>query len=398
MKFLHQVASAGRSAYHVVARSLTESYRRAPASTQKGARRLLFASIAVSIAMSVWNLGSQHFERRAKEDELRKGPRVRTAVAVASPADRLLRLTGEARPFASVTLFAKIGGYLKAVKVDKGDVVIAGQSLAVIESPETDKAYQAALSDYRNKQGIARREQTLFDRSLVSVQERDQVLSDAEISLAHLESQGVLKSYEIMRAPFAGTITARFADPGALLQNASGSLPVLAISQVDRLRVYVYLDQKDASFADTTTAVEVSLAEKPGLVVPGHVARLSGELDEKTRMLLTEIDLDNGKNQIVAGSLVQVTLHVHAAPGVEVPAEALVLRDGKTMVPIVDSKNEVTYFEVNVVEGDGQKIKVRSGLASGQVVALNLGNALADHSAVRPLEDAPPLASAGGKK
>lgn len=364
------------------------SYKTAPPELQKGARRLITGALFVVIAFMGWSYGSAFYEKKQLENELSKGPHVKTARAVQSPTERRVKILGEAKPFAAVTLYAKVSGYLKDVKVDKGDVVKKGQVLAVIESPETDKAYQAALADAKNKKAIAQRIAKLLERDLVSQQEADNAKSEADVATAHLESQEVLKSYEVLRAPFDGTITQRFADPGALVQNATASqtsaLPVLAVSQVKELRVYVYLDQRDALYVAKGTDAKISLTERPDMVLSGHVERVSGQLDDKTRMLLAEIDLDNNDGKIVAGSLVEVTLDLKSPPGLEVPSEALVLRDGKTVIPVVDTNNEVTYSEVKVIDNNGKSVKIQSGLQEGQVVALNLGNTVADHGKVRP--------------
>ena len=373
--------------------SAKEAYQTAPPEMQKGARIILGGALGLVVLMNVWSFGSDWWERRSREEELRKGPQVRVAMVGLTPAERTVKQTGEARPYASVTLYAKVSGYLKKVNVDKGDVVKKGQILATIESDETDKAYQASLADARNKKSIADRIQKLFDRGLVSQQELDQALSDHEVAKAKLESSEVLKSYETLRAPFDGTITARYADPGALVQNATNAqtsaLPVLNIAVVDQLRVYVYLDQRDAAAVEKGAAVEISLQERPDVFV-GHVARLSGALDEKTKMLLTEVDLDNKEKRIVPGSFVQVVLHIKSTPGPEVPAEALVLRDGKTMVPVVDeASSEVIYKEVRILENDGKVAKVGGDVQVGQKVALNLGNTVADHGKVRIMAEGP---------
>src|SRR5262245_2651623 len=72
-------------------------------------------------------------EGQQRQAELAKGPRVRVARAQLSPPARKVELQGEARPFASVTLYAKVSGYLKEIRVDKGDEVKANQVLAVIQ-------------------------------------------------------------------------------------------------------------------------------------------------------------------------------------------------------------------------------------------------------------------------
>lgn len=382
-----------------IIKSIRESYKAAPPSLQTASKRILGTLLTFVIIAIVWHYGSLYYERTQREAELAKGPVVKTAKAVMSPADRTVELSGEARPYASVTLYAKVSGYLKTVKVDKGDVVKKGQILAVIESPETDKAYDSAMADAKNKKSINDRMQKLLQRNLVSAQEAEQAQSDADQAEAHFESQRELKNYEMIRAPFDGTIVARYADPGALMQNAANSqtsaLPVVAISQVNELRVYVYLDQRDALYVEKGQLAMISLEEKPDLQIQGHVERISGQLDEKTRMLLTEIDVDNNKEQIVAGSLVKVALHLKSTAGIEIPSEALILRDGQTVVPIIDQDNLINYSNVKVIENNGHTIKIQSGLKEGQLVALALGNTLPDKAKVRPQVEAP-KAGAGG--
>ena len=373
----------------LIKNSIQKSYDGAPPEFKKGIKNIFSVLIFLVIAFYAWTNGSKYYELKKMQADLVKGPHVKTFKVVNAPTTRVIKILGEAKPYASVTLYAKVSGYLKKVNVDKGDVVKTGQALAYIESPETEKALNAAAAAARNKKAIYQRIQKLLERDLVSAQEAETAKSESEIADAQFESQQAMSDYRTLRAPFDGTITARFADPGALVQNAmnsqSSSLPVLSISQVNRLRIYVYLDQRDALFVSKGTEVKIALTESPDLVFTGKVERVSGQLDEKTRMLLAEIDLDNKQGKIVAGSLVEVTLDLKTSAGLMVPSEALVLKDGKTVVPVIDNKNEVTYTEVKVGDNDGKNIKVLSGLNAGQVVALNLGNAIADHGKVRPI-------------
>lgn len=378
--------------------SIKKSYAEAPSPIQKGAKRALGSTLLVVFLFWAWNAGANYLEQKHLEEELAKGPQVKTAIAVTAPAARKVKLIGEAKPFASVTLYAKVSGYLKEVKVDKGDVVKKGQLLAVIQSPETDKNFQAAAADAKNKKLIAERIKKLLARDLVSQQEAETAQSDADVAAAKFGSEEVQKSNENLRAPFDGTVTSRFADPGALVQNATNSqtsaLPVVALADVSRLRVYVYLDQRDALFIAKGTSVVVTLPEQPDLQITGVVERMAGQLDEKTRMLLAEIDLENKKGQIVPGSLVEVSLDLKTLPGIQIPAEAVVMKDGKTVVPLVDEKNEINYVEVKVTENDGKNVRLQSGIKEGKVVALNLGNTLADHAKVRPVPTPLPAAAA----
>ena len=234
---------------------------------------ILFGSV------SVWMLWSRRAATTANEAGRRsrdavRGVTVRTAIVSPSPAVRKLDLLGEARPYASVTLYAKVGGYLKTVPVDVGDRVAAGAVLATIESPETDRALLSADADFQNKRVTADRIAQLLQRKLVSPQEADQARTDAAMAEQRLEGLREQQGYETLRAPFAGTITARFADPGALVQSAATSqtsaLPVVTVSETARLRVLIYLDQADAAAARPGTPTVVTLSDKPDMRISGR--------------------------------------------------------------------------------------------------------------------------------
>jgi membrane fusion protein, multidrug efflux system len=328
-------------------------------------------------------------ETKSRGDELDKGPRVRTTKAALSEAGRKLELQGEARPFFSVTLYAKVSGYLKQIRVDKGDKVKANQVVAVIESPELDRQYDAAVADAQYKRSNARRAEALSKPGVVSAQEAESQIGLAQVSEATVQSLAQQKSYETLRAPFAGTVTARFADPGALVQNAAnaqtGALPVVTISQTDTLRVYVYVDQHDATFVHVGDKVELWLPDRPDQKVQARVARRADELDPRTRTMLVEVDVDNRENKIVPGSFVTVGLAIAAPRVVQVPVEALVVRSGgKSFVPVVQG-DTVRYRPVVIIDDDGSTARLADGIKAGETVALNLGENVPDGARVQPV-------------
>ena len=105
------------------------------------------AAVAGVLLIATSRQAAAEREGADRAGELAKGPRVRVARAQLSPPVRKIELQGEARPFASATLYAKVSGYLKEMRVDKGDVVKPNQVIAVIEAPEIDRQYEAALAD-----------------------------------------------------------------------------------------------------------------------------------------------------------------------------------------------------------------------------------------------------------
>jgi len=324
------------------------------------------------------------------EATVKDGRPVRVIKATRGPDERPVAFTGEARPYATVIIYAKVSGYLREIRVDKGDRVEADQILAIIESPELNRQYDAALADAMNKRLDAERARGLFETGAISSQSYHGSETTAEIAEQTAASVLAQKDYLTVRAPFAGTITARFADPGALLQAATSAqttaLPIVSLSQTDQLRVYAYPDQKTASLVKIGDRTEVADTTRPELKLYGTVSRTSGELDLKTRTLLVETDLENPNNQILAGSFVQVTIYLRMPPYIEVPADALIIRGNETLVGIVTKENKISLRSVKIYESDGTTSRLSSGVEEGELIALNLGMSVRGGEQVRPEE------------
>ena len=251
----------------------------------------LLASVSGVILLASRRSAASRAEVGVRAEALKAGPRVMVATATTAPPARTLRLQGEVHPFASVTLYGKVAGYLGEVRVDKGDRVRAGELLATIVSPELDQQVTAARADARNKRRQARRMQALAGPGVVAVQDVYAAAASADVAEAQEASLRTQDAYRTLRAPFAGTITARFADPGALIQSAAGAqagaLPVVTVANTARLRIYVYLDQASAPFVKVGDGAEVRVAERPGWSRTAKVGRVSGELTPRTRTMLT---------------------------------------------------------------------------------------------------------------
>lgn len=351
----------------------------------------LITLLAAAVAVVVLFEGQRNrvlADAKARVSQAAAGPVVQVAVAQRIGGNDVLTLLGEADPYQAITLYAKVSGYLKTIRVDKGDRVRAGQVLAVIESPEIDRQYQAAVADAENKRLIANRAATLVKKEMISQQDADQAEADAKVSVANREQLATMKAYEVLRAPFDGTVTARFADPGALMQNAtasqSSSLPLVSIAETERLRIYVYVDQAHAAFVRVGDAATVLDPARPGLNIAARVTRTSGEIDPKTRTLLVEIDLANPHSRVLPGSFVQVRLQVRTPRYVEVPSDALIVHGRQTLVAVVTADNHVKFRPVVVADHTGESVRLLSGLEEGEKVARNLGDRVAEGAVVQP--------------
>ncbi|MDR3603285.1 MAG: efflux RND transporter periplasmic adaptor subunit [Syntrophaceae bacterium] len=369
-----------------------------PKSSEKPSKLLYIGGIVVVMAalmliVGLWKADSDYLRVEGSErlEAMKAGYSVRTALAKLASTTRSISLIGDARPFTNVVLYAKVGGFLKTINVDKGDRVTEGQVLAVIESPELDRQYDAALADAKDKQADAQRARGLYKTGAMSLQDAERLEAAAQVSQNTAESLKAQKAYEIISAPFTGAVTARFVDPGALIQNATttqtSAQPIVSVAQIDKLRIYVYPDQSVASLIRDGDAAHVTDPAWPDASVKGTVTRNSRELDPKTRTLLVEIDIDNHENRILAGSSVQVIVWVQTPQYVEVPAEALLIRKEKKFVGVITPDNKISFRPITIYYSDGKVLRLSSGVEEGELVAINLKNTISDGDKVHPIEE-----------
>ncbi len=327
--------------------------------------------------------------RQALAATVARGPRVQTVLVSAGPPERLITLLGDARAYQAATLYSKIGGYLKSISVDRGDMVVAGQLLAEIDSPETDNQYASSVSDLDNKRRNAKRARDLAATGAKSLQAIEQAETDFRMAESRVAELATLKSYEQIRAPFAGRITARFIDPGALVQNSTSNQtsnqPVVTLADDRRLRINVYVEQRDVPFVKVGDRADVSDGADSTRVVRARIARTSGQLDPRTRTLFVEIEVDNDDRFLVPGSFAYVTLHVPLPSYPEIPVSALTVRGSNTSVAVVDESGIVRFRPVKVAQTDGVRVSLSEGVKQGERVAINLPDEVADGSTVQPV-------------
>jgi RND family efflux transporter MFP subunit len=224
-------------------------------------------------------------------------------------------------------------------------------------------------------------------RGNVSVQQAQ--TSDTAMRMAEqaVRNLATLKSYETIRAPFAGTITARFADPGALLQSAttsqSAALPVLTISDNSKLRIGVYVEQRDVPYVHVGDAADVTDASDAARHVAAKISRTAGALDPKTRTLYIEIDVDNSAGFLVPGAFAYVTLHLPVQSYPQLPVAALIMRGGKSYVAAVTDDGKVKLRPISVAATDGSSFTVADGVTAGDRLAVNLPNEIGDGDPVQ---------------
>lgn len=358
---------------------------------------LVLLLAALLVALLFWRhhraLAREATDRQQRADH---GTRVFVTEARVAPASRAVTLPGNVRGFLQSTVYAKIAGYVKSVRVDKGDRVQDGQVLGVLESPEVDQQVAAAEADAAVKKRTFERYQQLVKKDFVSVQDFETARAQYEVSLATLKQAKALLGYATLRAPFAGVVTARYVDPGALVPAATGStesaLPLVEIADLRRLRVLVFVQQDAAPFVHAGDPVQIRVDEQPDLCIEAPVNRCANALDPRTRTMLCEVWLDN-EHRLYPGTFVHVTFHLVAPRTPVIDSGALVLRNNKPSVAVVRDAR-VHFVPVRPGLDDGKTVQIVDGLRAGDRVVLAPPSELAENDVVQPVERETPAGGA----
>jgi RND family efflux transporter MFP subunit len=330
--------------------------------------------------------------RNQRSDLAQEAARGRTVLCTklnGERAARTIRLPGEVHGFYETPIYAKISGYVKDMLVDKGSVVKAGQLVATIVSPETDQQVRNAKATYDLAKITDRRYQMLVAKAVIPQQTADETHQTMLADLASWKSLVATQQYEQVYAPFDGMITVRNLYPGALVATASAagtSNPsIYEIATLSPLRVYVYLPQTYTPLVHDGDSSVVTVNEYPNRDYNGSVTRHPSALDQGTRTMLLEVDLQNHDLSLYPGMYANVTMTIKGSNGApRVPDQALIFNGEKVYVPIVQD-NRIHLVSVKLGLDDGINCEVTRGLKGDETVALALGQAAVEGELIRPL-------------
>ncbi len=294
-------------------------------------------------------------------------------VQVTKPTRRDLiytvKLPANVSPLYQTTLYAKVSGYLKWIGPDKGDAVKKNQVVAVIDAPEVEEQYQQARSDYKIKKLTYERLAKVWKESPDVIAKQDVDVAEAAYQGARhlMEQRVVMRDYTKVRAPYDGIVTARFADPGALIQiatsSAASAIPLFTIMDLDTVRIYANVPQDDSPWVEPgKTTATVKVTELPNRSFTGLVTRSTLALDPATRSLLVEIDLPNKDHALRPGTFAEVALGLREIPqALVVPPQAVISTlKGKSIFVVEEGKAKLVPVQTGI--SDGHWIEITSGL------------------------------------
>jgi RND family efflux transporter MFP subunit len=344
-----------------------------------------------------------------------------------------ITLTAEFIPYQEIDVMAKEAGYIKSITVDVGDRVKAGQRLAELEIPEMQDsvtragaAVEAADADVTTARNDLARAKAAYDIAhlsyarildvskrepgLVPMQDVDEAHSkelgaEAQVSAATSTLEAAerkvamskadqsrwltLQKYTVIAAPFTGVITKRYANTGAMIQQAISSstqaMPVVRLSQNDLLRLILPVPESAASGVHIGEPVDVAVSSLHK-TFPGRVTRFATKISTATRTMDTEVDVPNPDYVLIPGMYADVDLitaqHRNA---VTVPVEAVDGSGDSARVFVVQPSGTIHIIPIRLGMSGAHAMEVEKGdLKEGDEVVIGSRASLKEGDKVQP--------------
>ena len=319
------------------------------------------------------------------------------------------------------------------------------QARQQLHQAEADEAQQQAQLDLRRV--TWERYRTLVAKGVFSRQDGDQQETNYRAQLATLASAQrntesfranlaravALQSYERVTSPFDGIITQRNTDIGALVGSGGSAMPaptissnaptggssspasantggtsgtvtdnatpstgqsnggaLFAVAQVDKLRILVSVPEGYASSIHEGMPARVYVQERTGKPIDGTVTRSARSLDQNTRTMVTEVDLDNRNGSLYPGMYTIVSfVQVRGEAPLTVPGDAVIVRQDRTMVATVRDM-KVQMVPVEIGRDYGPTVEILSGLHEGDHVITTVSDGVRQGAQVRPSQTSEP--------
>ncbi|MCX7556191.1 efflux RND transporter periplasmic adaptor subunit [Xanthomonadaceae bacterium JHOS43] len=321
------------------------------------------------------------------------------------------------------TVSAKVTGRVLEVLIEEGMRVEEGQVMARLDPVDADAQFTLAgaqlaaarsqmdslMAQVRQAEAEATRMAALIERKLVSTSQYDAAVAQrdtlrAQYVTAQRNAKVAADSLEIarngvdntiVRAPFAGVVIAKAAQPGEIVSPlATGGYTRTGIGTIvdmGSLEVEVDVGESYIGRVQPGMPVEAVLNAYPDWKIPAEVIAIIPAADRGKATVKVRVALHDRDSRIVPEMGVRVSFldagrveepEQQSPRGVRVPKRAIVQRDGRSQVFIVqDGKVALRDVEVGSALGDGRQ--VLSGIAAGQIVVLDAPAELKDGDAVR---------------
>ena len=307
----------------------------------------------------------------------------------------VITASGELQAIQRVNVSPLKQGLLEQLLVDEGDVVQNDQLLAVMDRGDLDDRLQEreallrqAEATYNIRKDDFDRRSALYRIGVISADDfsdvRFEMLAAQAAVIAARERVEQLEEEQSelkIRAPFAGTITARYAEPGAFVTpttTASATAGATSSSIVELsqgLEVSARVPESDIGRIVTGQAAEIRVDAFPDERFAARVSEIAPRAEKEDNVTSFEVKLDlvNPPKKLRIGMTADIDFQTgRSATKTLVPTVAIVTENGKPGVLVVDDKQQPSFQQVELGNSSGDQTAILKGLDAGTRVFIDL--------------------------
>ena len=290
---------------------------------------------------------------------------VEVTFATRADLERTLSFSGTVEPWREASLGAQISGKIEKIFVEVGEEVKARKPLVQM----TGEQLTSAKAQLTSTEKDWNRMRVLLEKGTITQQAFDKI--DASYEAARANYELVLESTRI-KAPFSGTITAKYLEEGevfTLFGGAAGSPAILEIMQLDPVKVIVQIPEREIPHIKPGLRATVDVDGYPNKTFKGKVYLVEPAADKKTHTVAVRIMIPNNNRRLKPGMFANVEISLGTVFTLLVPRDALVreVGTGKHHLFVVD-RDTARRREVALGQRYGEMVAIESGLSSGELV------------------------------
>jgi RND family efflux transporter MFP subunit len=351
--------------------------------SESDTRKLTLAALFCSVAVAAGC--SSHAEASDEQSAEATAVRVRTAVAVDRPI--LVNASGTVDANTTADVAFQVTGRIVRVAVEEGQMVRAGQLLAVIDQTDYQLSLQQANASAVQAKGEYERMRQLHEKGSLASNDFAKFEAAADIASSNASLAQKRLSDTRLASPIAGIVVRRGIELGEM---ASPGVPVFTIVAVDPVEIRVGIPESQIGLIRRGATATVAVPAIAGPMYTARVTMIGVSADAASRTYPVKIDVPNPGRSLLPGMIAEAHISGNRMTrAFTVPGEAIVRdAEGATLVFIYFPAEKRVYSRrVTIGAPIDREIEITNGIAPGELIVVAGQDRLRDGAAVTATVD-----------
>lgn len=342
--------------------------------------RILFILCLLFILLIVYRAGV--FFLGGSEEDAASAVNVKVAEATYQAIEVTSPIAGRIKPLEEVAIIPMAAGQVTAVHVSVGDYVYAGDLLFEIDKGQISTSYNQAKEAYDSVAATYSRIEMLYKEGAVSKQDYESAKAQYISAKEAFNSASNAYGYYNVTSPIDGYVTALSVSTGSM----AGTTMLGAVANIEELIIETSISETLAGKITVGDAVEVYVGSLDKIFT-GRITSFSPIPSLGTLTYPLTVTMDSSE-ELFAGMFAEVRLvSDQVQEALCIPSEAVIIKDGKSVVAVLDADSVPDFREVITGIDNGRRVEILSGIEEGDIVVYSGQHYVTPGIAVNVAED-----------